>query len=106
MTRHAPPYRRAARSLAAALAALCWTVLSATAALARSSHDSGTSGSDLILPIAVLATASAAAAYTYTKRKRRINTRTTPGSSRHQRPAAAPPAEEPKGHDDEPTDDT
>ncbi|WP_373302415.1 TPM domain-containing protein [Streptomyces gelaticus] len=40
----------------------------------------GTSGADLILPVAVVGGAAAAAGYAYVRRRRRATTRTTPGA--------------------------
>lgn len=46
------------------------------------SGDSGTSATDLVLPVVLVGGAGAVAAYAYTKRRRRARTRTTPGGGR------------------------
>uniref|UniRef100_A0AAU2V2U0 Secreted protein n=1 Tax=Streptomyces sp. NBC_00003 TaxID=2903608 RepID=A0AAU2V2U0_9ACTN len=86
-----PPVGRARRRAAlGTLAALSSILISAAPALADSTHDSGSSASDLVLPVIVVVVAVALAAYAYLKRKRRTHTRTTPG--RGQDPPRTPPA--------------
>ncbi|WP_406506977.1 hypothetical protein [Streptomyces sp. NBC_00212] len=86
-----PPAGRARRRAAlGTLAALCWSLIPATPALANSTHDSGSSASDLVLPVVVIVVAGVSAAYAYLKRRRRTHTRTTPGQGRP--PPRTPPA--------------
>ncbi|MFD7161820.1 hypothetical protein [Streptomyces violascens] len=75
-----PPAGRARRRAAlGTFAALCWSLVCAAPALANGTHESGSSASDLVLPVVVIVVAAASAAYAYLKRKRRTHTRTTPG---------------------------
>ncbi|GAA2455586.1 hypothetical protein ACFPFX_22615 [Streptomyces mauvecolor] len=86
-----PPVGRARRRAAlGTFAALCWSLVSAAPALANSTHDSGSSASDLVLPVVVIVVAAVSAAYAYLKRKHRTRTRTTPGQGNP--PPRTPPA--------------
>ncbi|MFD7338146.1 hypothetical protein ACFV98_19375 [Streptomyces violascens] len=85
-----PPVGRARRRAAlGTFAALCWSLVCAAPALANSTHDSGSSASDLVLPVVVVVVAAASAAYASLKRRRRTHTRTTPG--RGHPPPGTPP---------------
>ncbi|MFF8288042.1 TPM domain-containing protein [Streptomyces sp. NPDC016309] len=67
------------------------------AALPGTPRGQGSSGADLVLPVAVLVAVAAVAAYTYAKRRRRTATRTTPhgGHDRWEPAPARPSPDEP-----------